>query len=89
MLGFYNFLEKFIFLIDFDQKQKCLIASVIAKLQDNSALHFKVGCDPKENDFQNRTWDRLLLRFHMRLSEQRSFYHIPNDVIDYLRLKGF
>ena len=49
---------------NFGQKAKFLIAFVIAKLQDNSALHFKIGCYPKENDFQNRTGDRLLLLFH-------------------------
>ena len=51
---------------------------------DNSALCLKVGCYPKENKFQNRTWDWLLLWFHARLSDQRNLYPIPNDIIDYL-----
>ena len=56
----------------------------LQKPLDNSALYFKVGCYPKEKTFQNRTGDQLLLWFHMRLSDQRNLYHIPNDIIDYL-----
>ena len=55
--------------------------SWLHKVWNNSDLHFKVGCYPKENNLWNRTRDKLLLWIHMGLSDQRSLYHIPNVII--------